>query len=236
MRSIARIGRAAAAAALVSVVALPVVAQADETPSQQGTPSYKGQQNSPSQQGQQGSPSQQGTTQPPAEKESSQGPAASSARLTTASATIQKIDKQNGMVTLKGQQGRMFEVKPGPDVDLNKLKVNDRVTATYYEEVAVAIQKASQGGATKMTETRSSGGGAAERQATVTARIVSVQPKSNTVTIKTPNGNVHTLKVNDPNLQAQLPKIKAGDNLDVTYTEALAVSLEPRSNNTTKKQ
>jgi hypothetical protein len=199
-------------------VALPVVAQADDTPSQQGTEKKN--------QPRQGSPSQQGT-QAPAEQETSKGPAASSARLVTASATIQKIDKENGLVTLKGQQGRMFEVKPGPDVDLSKLKVNDRVNATYYEEVAVAIQKGAAGGQ-KMTQTTTSGGGAAERQATVTARIVSVQPKSNTVTIRTPNGSTHALKVKDPALQAQLPNIKPGENLEVTYTQALAVSLEPR--------
>ena len=35
------------------------------------------------------------------------------------------------------------------------------------------------------------------------------------------------LKVEDPDLQAQLGKIKAGDSVDVTYTQAIAVAVEP---------
>jgi hypothetical protein len=199
---------------LVSVVALPVVARAEDTPpqqQQQGQPDKK--------------QNQQGTSG--GEQQGSM-PGATSAKLVTSSATIEKIDKTNGLVTLKDTQGRMFEVKPGPDIDMNKLHAQDRVTATYYEEVAVAIQKAPQGGPS-MTEKRAVGTGAAERQATVTARIVSVQPKDNTVTIRTPKGYTHMLKVNDPALQGQLTQIKPGDNLEVTYTQAVAVSLQPRT-------
>jgi len=33
--------------------------------------------------------------------------------------------------------------------------------------------------------------------------------------------------VTDPDLQSRLKDVKAGDHLDVTYTQAVAVSIEP---------
>lgn len=62
----------------------------------------------------------------------------------------------------------------------------------------------------------------------MTARIVSVNPKKNTITVQGANGKTHTLKVEDPELQAQLPDIHPGDNMDLTYSQAVAVSIQPK--------
>ena len=66
-------------------------------------------------------------------------------------------------------------------------------------------------------------------QSTVTSRIIAVDAAKNTVTIRAPKGAEHTLKVEDPALQSRLKEIKPGQNFDVTYTQAVAVSLEPRA-------
>jgi hypothetical protein len=165
---------------------------------------------------------QSGAQSPPAE-----APGTVAARIVSASATIHKIDKANRELTLKDSAGKTFEVKAGPDVNLDKLHQGDRVTATFYEEVAVAIDKATKG-APKMTATKVERGGVTARQATVTARIMSVDPSKNTVVIRGPDGNTHTLEVQDPGLQARLKQIKAGENFDVTYTQAVALTVEPR--------
>jgi hypothetical protein len=39
---------------------------------------------------------------------------------------------------------------------------------------------------------------------------------------------MHTLKVEDPGLQARLKQMKPGENFDVTYTQAVALTIEPR--------
>lgn len=91
----------------------------------------------------------------------------------------------------------------------------------------MGITKATQG-APRMTQTTVERGGVTARQATVTARIESVDPSKNLVTIKTPSGETHELKVEDPDLQGRLKQIKAGENFDVTYTQAVAISVEPR--------
>ena len=148
-------------------------------------------------------------------------------QLITAEATVEKIDTTRGTITLRSQQGKNFEVKAGPDVDLRKLHRGDRVVANYYEQIAMAIDPARQP-ATQLRERTIVRGGVAERQATVTARIVSVDAKKNTVTIVTPEGNTETLEVKDPALRSKLSRIKPGEHFDVTYTEALAIQVQPR--------
>ena len=154
-------------------------------------------------------------------------PAAVEGTLVTADATVQKVDTTRGTVTLKTAQGQSFEVKAGPDVDLKRVHPGDRVTTSYYEEVAVAIDPARKP-ATQLTETTVVRGGVAERQATVTARIVSVDAKKNTVVVATPDGNRHTLEIKDPALRHKLARVKPGEHFDITYTEAVAVAVRPR--------
>jgi hypothetical protein len=164
------------------------------------------------------------TTQPaPATPEA---PIATAATLVTSMATIEKVDKAASTVTLKGPQGNTFEAKAGPAVDLDRLKIGDRVRTSFFEEVAVAIVRHPEG-PPKAAMTNVLRGGVTAQQATITARIDSVDPDKKTVTFRGPEGTVHTLKVEDPSLAAQLSRIHPGDNMDVTYTQAVAISVEP---------
>ena len=153
-------------------------------------------------------------------------PQTAAVEVTTASGMIQKIDKDNRVVTIRGDAGNTVDVKVGPNVALDKLKVGQRVNAAYYEEVALAFHKPGEQ-APKMTQTVTERGGIAAQQTTVTAKVVAVDMAAKTVVLMGPQGNKHAVKVQDPDLQAQLGKIKAGDNMEVTYTQAVAVSVEP---------
>jgi Cu/Ag efflux protein CusF len=153
-------------------------------------------------------------------------PATAAAEVVTGSGTIQKIDKDNRLITVKGSDGNTIDIKAGPNVNLDKLKVGSKVNAAYYEEIAISLQKAGEQ-APKMTQTVTERGGITAQQTTVTSRVVTVDMAANKVVLRGPNGATHAVKVNDPDLQAQLGKMKAGDNVDVTYTQAVAVSVEP---------
>jgi Cu/Ag efflux protein CusF len=157
-------------------------------------------------------------------QQSPQDTATPASEVVTASRMVQKIDKASRMVTLKDSQGNTLDVKAGPDVNLGKLKVGDSVHTVYYQELAVGI---SVGKAPHVTTTTTERGGVTARQTTVTARILSVDTSKNTVTVRDPQGRMHTMKVQDPDLQARLGRVKAGDNVQVTYTQAVAVSVEP---------
>jgi Cu/Ag efflux protein CusF len=147
-------------------------------------------------------------------------------QLMSETATVQKIDKASQTVTLKNTAGSVTEFKAGPNVNLDRLKVGDMVSASYYEEVAVSLKKPSQG-APSMTQKTTQRNGVAVKQTTLTARVLSVDANKNTVMVQGPRGT-STLHVQDPDVQAQLKNIKAGDNVEVTYTQALAVSIEPK--------
>jgi hypothetical protein len=54
--------------------------------------------------------------------------------------------------------------------------------------------------------------------------ITAIDAGKQTVTIKGPGGNTLTVKARDPK---NLAKVKVGDTLVVTYTEALAVAVRP---------
>jgi len=148
------------------------------------------------------------------------------AELVTATGVIQKIDKDSRVITVRGSRGNTLDVKAAPNVNLDKLKVGSTVNAAYYEEVAIALHKPGES-APKMTETVTERGGVTAEQTTVTAKVVAVDTAANKVLLRGPAGDTHALKVQDPDLQAELGKVKPGDSVDVTYTQAVAVAVAP---------
>ena len=55
--------------------------------------------------------------------------------------TVAAIDKADRGVMLLGPTGETYRVKAGPSINLAKLKVGDRLLATYVQAVAVALEK-----------------------------------------------------------------------------------------------
>ena len=56
--------------------------------------------------------------------------------------TVTAINMKNRHVVFEGPGGNLYEVKAGSNVHLDKLKVGDKLTATYVASVAIDIQKA----------------------------------------------------------------------------------------------
>jgi hypothetical protein len=55
--------------------------------------------------------------------------------------TVTAIDSARRLVTFQGPGGNVYQVKAGPGIQLEKLKVGDRLLATYVETVALKLQK-----------------------------------------------------------------------------------------------
>lgn len=156
-----------------------------------------------------------------------QGSEASAAQTTNATLKVTKIDKGNRMITFADPRGGTFDVKAGPDVNLDKVRAGQMLDVTYYQEVAVSVSKPGQ--AVPMTrQTTTNRGGVTARQTTITAQIISVDKENNTVRVKDPsNGQMHTLEVTDPSIQQRLSTVQPGDNLTISYTQAVAVAAQP---------
>jgi hypothetical protein len=152
----------------------------------------------------------------------------------TATARIEKIDKSKRTLTLKGSDGRTFTVQVPPEMTrFSELKVGDQVRADYYESVAVSIlPPGSKAVATERTgmERTPEGtapGGVAAREVTVSAKVIAVDTKKNTVTFRGPDGQQRTSAVKDPDVRQRLKDLKPGDTVQLRYVEAVAVSVEP---------
>jgi hypothetical protein len=56
--------------------------------------------------------------------------------------TVTAIDGPRRLVSFQGPGGDVYQVKAGPMIQLEKLKVGDRLLATYVETVAIKLEKA----------------------------------------------------------------------------------------------
>ena len=170
---------------------------------------------------------------PPVVKESTQKTADGLERTaqTTITARVVAIDKKNRTATLRGPEGNETAIKVGPEVrNFDQVKKGDDVVVTYYESLAVKVLKAGTGtpGIEAGEEVARAEPGqlpaaVAAQTATITATVTGIDKKKQTVTLKGPRGRTKTVKVQDP---SNLDKVKVGDLLRVTYTEALAIAVE----------
>jgi len=159
-------------------------------------------------------------------------PAASVSKgaMVTEKATIIAIDSTNRMVSLKGEDGTVETVYAGPEVKrFAELKVGDKITFKYYESVVYSIQKPGEKPPADVPPSlvRNLGarpGGTLSHQMTAVVTIEAIDLNVPSVTIKTDKGETMHFQVED---KANLKGVKVGDKVQVTYTEALAISVEP---------
>jgi Cu/Ag efflux protein CusF len=153
------------------------------------------------------------------------------ARVVTITASVEAIDAAARTVTLKGPRGNVVTLPLGPQVkNFDQIKVGDMVAVRYYEALSLELKKGGSGirersereGTASAQPGEQPAAGAA-RQVTVVADVVAVDPKRQTVTLRGPKRTVD-LRVKDPK---QLKLVKVGDQVEATYTEAMAVSVEP---------
>ena len=146
-------------------------------------------------------------------------------------AKIEAIDKTARLVTLKDKDGEIETIHCGPEVKrFDELKVGDTVTFRYYESVAYAIRKPGQPSGlpaqTGPSVTRSQGprpGGTIAQQETATVTVKAIDAKVPSVTVLTEDGRTVSFKVED---KKNLKDVKAGDKVEITYTEAVMISVE----------
>jgi Cu/Ag efflux protein CusF len=146
----------------------------------------------------------------------------------TMTAVVQAIDSTKRLVTLKLDDGTTETVYCGPEVQrFDALKVGDKVTFEYIESMVYAIQKP---GAAPPAEsaavTRSAGakpGGTISQQMTTVVTLTAIDMSVPSVTITTADATM-TFKVED---KKHLEGFKVGDKVQITYTQALAISVAP---------
>jgi hypothetical protein len=156
------------------------------------------------------------------------GTIASTVKVT---ATVTAIDAATREIKLKGPNGKMHTLTAGPDVrNFDQIKVGDTVVVRYAEALTLTLKK---DGKEMRSRTESTDGarampgekpaGIVGRQVEVTADVIAVNSKTQTVTLRGPQ-HVVDLKVPD---RGQFKLIKVGDQIQAVYTQAVALSVEP---------
>jgi hypothetical protein len=150
--------------------------------------------------------------------------------MVTSTATIEAIEKGTRTLTIKNDKGIYETMKVGADITrFDALKVGDRITVRYYDNVVVRLKKPGEAAINLDTAglTKTPGakpGGTLSTQTTLTVTVTAIDPTLPSITVKGPNGYVYSRRVEDKKALAQ---VKVGDQLDITWTEALAISVEP---------
>jgi len=153
------------------------------------------------------------------------------AEVVKLTATITAIDKATRDVTLKGPQGNELVLTAGPDVkNFDQMKVGDQVAVEYVQALTLELKK---GGGLVVARTDQKGAvaakpgekpaGAIGRQVTVVADVIAVDAAKQSITLKGPQRTVE-MRIADPE---QFKRIAKGDQVEATYTQALAMAVTP---------
>src|SRR5580765_5698328 len=125
----------------------------------------------------------------------------------TVTATVEAIERSTRSVTLKETNGDYTEVSVPADVKrFDTLKVGDKITAKYYENIVLRLKLPGE----KATDTD-------------TATITAIDPKVPSIAFSGPNGWHYSSRVED---KAALAKVKVGDRVDITWTMAVLISAD----------
>ncbi len=152
-----------------------------------------------------------------------------SSETKTETATVEAIEASTRTITLKKSDGTFVTTYAGPDIKrFEEIKIGDKVTARYYENVVVRLKQPGEPDTDTKTKGATSSdlllpGGTASRQRTITATIAAIDMNVPTISFTGPNNWKYTSKVQD---KEALAKVKVGDKVDIVWTEAVLLSVE----------
>jgi hypothetical protein len=147
----------------------------------------------------------------------------------TITATVEAIDATTRTLTVKQRGGDFVPITVPKSVErFSEIKVGDTITARYYDTITMRVKPAGEAAVDTMGEAVTKGTGAgpagtAAMQRTITATIVAINNKVPSITFKGEKVNwTYSSRVAD---KAALAKVKVGDRVDITWTEALMVAV-----------
>ncbi|MDG0816872.1 hypothetical protein [Bdellovibrio svalbardensis] len=145
-------------------------------------------------------------------------------------AEVVSVNKKTREIKLKSSDGEVTSMIAGDEVkNFAQIKKGDRLKVRYFESLMLELKK---GGAAPVAVTETSDisrasmgqkpGGMASAKVTARGTVMSLDAKTQSVTVKGPQRSV-VLHVAKKDI---FDKIKKGDQIEATYSEALAISVE----------
>jgi len=155
----------------------------------------------------------------------------------TVVAQVTAINAATRVVTVKMPDGKLMDVKAGDEVkNFAQVKVGDLVVATLQLSltytvfpVGTKIPQVMMVDQAARAKPGAKPAGAVAQSTSLSGVIVGVDVAAKTVSVvDSKGGPIHILQVQNPERQAYLPKIKVGQVLTITYTEAFALEVQPQ--------
>lgn len=150
----------------------------------------------------------------------------------TRRAVVESVDLETRQVLLRGEDDRLLSIIAGPEIrNLPQLQPGDVVRTDYYEAVSVRMAQPSDQSAPEgvvLTQRAPEGakpGAAGAASVRLIVEFISYDPVSGIATFVTPDGVVQTVTV-QPEMRDFAAGLESGDRVDLTMTEAVAVSIE----------
>lgn len=155
-------------------------------------------------------------------------------RAVEATMIVETIDRQKRQVLLRGTDSALHTVVAGPEVQrLDEVNPGDRVHIRF--ERALLARIARPGSAVPGPEGRSAVGraiggapaGVVMDEVSARVHVDAIDRGNGTVTVRGPEGLPRVLVARSPEILQFLRTVRVGDDVDVTYSEAVAIVVEP---------
>lgn len=152
-------------------------------------------------------------------------------------ATVKAIDYDKRLITLQGPNGNARTLEASPEVKrFNEIKAGDVVSVNHTQAVAAELKKTGSGQAgqgvsvtqdVKPAKAGETPGLKGQRELRSTVTIDEVDLRNNMVAFTNYQGASSMVKVKQPQMREFIKSLKVGDKVDLIYTEAVVVSVEP---------
>jgi len=139
---------------------------------------------------------------------------------------VVSVDPANRLVTLKGPKGDTSTLEAWSEQSLAAVRVGDRVAIRYFEGAQIREKK--PGEAVPVPSLKDGIIGAklgitSKTKHAIIGSVEAIDQANQEVTLKGPDGSLETIMVTDPKY---LGRIKVGDEIVLTRSQALALSID----------
>jgi hypothetical protein len=158
----------------------------------------------------------------------------STSQTVVLTAVVETINQETREVTLRGPEGETVSFVASEDArNLGQVEVGDIVMTEYVQSMSIEVfaNDGTEPGAGELSVAGRSEEGAMPALTAIDAQVVTatveeINLEANTFKLKGPAGEIKEFEARDPE---NLKKAAVGDLVVITYTEAIAISVEKAS-------
>ncbi len=153
--------------------------------------------------------------------------------VTEMDATVIAVNAQDRTLVLRGPEGNEIAFRVDDEVrNLAQVEAGDVLRVSYYTGYLVSMSEPGDAGSdaevvTGRAEKGERPGAVVGATMRATVEILSVTKDGKSVSFRDPEGRVQSIQVRREDAQAFVRKLNKGDLVDIRYSEAIAVSVEP---------